>query len=244
MKHIASYIAILAVVSFLSGCNKKIDGMVFVKGGTFQMGSNTGHANEAPAHSVTVSDFYIDKYEVTVKQYREFCNATGRAMPEAPSWGWHDDHPIVNVSWFDADSYANWVGKQLPTEAEWEYAAKGGNQSKGFEYSGSSKLVEVGWCSINSFNQTHPVGQLYSNEIGIHDMTGNAMEWCSDWYAKDYYSISPSDNPQGPRSGSDRVLRGGAWNFDSYFCVVTLRGWIPPTDRSFNFGFRCVKRKK
>jgi len=212
--------------------------MVFVEGGTFQMGSNDGPSSQKPVHSVTLSDFYIDKYEVTVKQYREFCNATGRSMPSGQDG---DAHPIVNVSWNDASAYAKWAGKRLPTEAEWEYAARGGNQSKGYTYSGSNNLDEVAWNWDNSGSRTQPVGGKKPNELGIYDMNGNVNEWCSDWYDENYYSESPSTNPQGPNSGVERMLRGGSWVNSGRNCCVTVRGWLRPGLRDVDLGFRCVR---
>lgn len=215
--------------------------MVFVKGGTFQMGSKDGDSDEKPVHSVTLSDFFIDKYEVTVKQYREFCNATRRSMPEAPSWGWQEDHPIVNVSWHDATAYAEWAGKRLPTEAEWEFAARCGNQSQGFKYSGSNTIDEAAWYKSNSGGNTRSVGEKKPNELGIYDMTGNVWEWCSDWYDENYYSESTETNPQGPISGEYRVLRGGSWNGSVDFCRVALRNWNGPVFSSYLIGFRCAR---
>lgn len=233
-------ITMLAQNGTSKSTKKESEGMVLVKGGTFQMGSNE-YDEEKPIHSVTVSDFYIDKYEVKVKQYREFCNATGRSMPKAPSLGWRDTHPIVNVSWDDATAYAKWAGKRLPTEAEWEYAARGGNQSKGFKYSGSNSIDEAAWYWYNSGEKAHPVGQKKPNELGIYDMSGNVWEWCSDWYDENYYSDSPTTNPEGPDSGSKRVRRGGSWFYFGVICRVANRSWNWPDSRDIDHGFRCVK---
>ena len=139
--------------------------VVFVEGGIFNMGSNDGGDDEQPVHNVGVNAFRIGKYEVTVGQYKKFCESTGRSMPEAPSWGWNNIHPMVNVSYNDAVAYCNWLGKtyggnwRLPTEAEWEYAARGGNKSNGYTYSGSNSLEEVAWFKDNSGDQTYRVGR-------------------------------------------------------------------------------------
>jgi formylglycine-generating enzyme len=216
-------------------------GMIFVQGGTFQMGSTSGDSDEQPAHSVTLSSFYMDAKEVTVAQYRTFCTATGRAFPEAPSWGWQDDNPIVIVSWDSAAAYAEWAGKRLPTEAEWEYAARGGRLSQGYTYSGSNSMGTVAWYISNSGHRTQPVGTKMPNELSIYDMSGNVWEWCSDWYDPAYYSTSPLTNPKGPSSGTNRVLRGGCWDHYEYNCRVSDRYWRNP---SFGFGyyggFRCA----
>ena len=152
------------------------DGMVYVAGGTFQMGSNSGYDNEKPVHTVTVSSFYMDATEVTQAEYR-------KVMGKNPSrFSGCDDCPVENVSWHDANEYAKKVGKRLPTEAEWEYAARGGNKSKGYSYSGSNDLDAVGWYDNNSRSKTHPVAQKQPNELGLYDMSGNVWEWCSAPY--------------------------------------------------------------
>ena len=133
----------------------KKDGSVLVEGGTFYMGNNEGEEDEKPQHWVNVGSFNIDKYEVTVEKYKKFCTATNREMPREPKWGWHDDDPIVNVSWHDASEYAKWAGKRLPTQAEWEYAARGGNKSKNTSYAGGSDINEISWHWDNSSKQAH-----------------------------------------------------------------------------------------
>jgi formylglycine-generating enzyme len=220
-----------------------LNDMVFVQGGSFMMGSNHFYMMERPEHNVTLKSFYIDKYEVTVAQYRSFCDTTKRQMPKAPRWGWIDNNPIVNVSWKDATAYAKWAGKRLPTEAEWEFAARGGIQSKGYKYSGSDNIDEVAWYQKNSKKMTHPVGTKMPNEIGIYDMTGNAYEWCADRYSGDYYKVSPKENPQGAHIGNDRVLRGGSYNEDSDIGRVTSRNSRRPGAAVSRYGFRCVMDK-
>ena len=219
-------------------------GMVLVEGGTFEMGSEHGSSDEKPVHQVSVSSFFIDKYEVTVGQYHQFCTSTGRSMPSAPSWGWQENHPIVNVTWDDASAYAQWAGKRLPTEAEWEYAARGGRLSKGYTYSGGNDPGAVAWYDGNSGKQTQPVGEKSPNELGIYDMSGNAWEWCADWYDENYYRNSPGQDPKGPSSGQFRVLRGGSWNINDSYCRLTSRGGGDPSDRYNGGGFRCAQDKK
>ncbi|MCF7814936.1 MAG: SUMF1/EgtB/PvdO family nonheme iron enzyme, partial [Candidatus Cloacimonetes bacterium] len=198
------------------------EGMVFVKGGTFQMGSNEQN-DEKPIHSVTVSDFYIGKYEVTQKEWKA-------VMGSNPSNWKGDNLPVEKVSWYDAVEFCNKKsekeglqkcyngsganitcdfsknGYRLPTEAEWEYAARGGNKSRNYKYSGSNKIDDVAWYTSNSGSKTHNVGTKQANELGIHDMSGNVWEWCNDWYDKNYYSSSPKNNPKGAYSGSYRIL--------------------------------------
>jgi len=208
--------------------------MVWVEGGTFQMGSNSGDSDEKPVHTVTVKGFWMGKYEVTQAEYR-------RVMGTNPSRFQCDDCPVENVSWNDAVEYAKRVGGRLPTEAEWEYAARGGNQSRNYKYSGSDNLDEVGWYSNNSGNKTHPIGQKKPNELGLYDMAGNVWEWCQDGYDEGYYAKSPRDNPTGPSYGSHRVLRGGSWSGIGYGCRLSLRNRLDPVNRGNYIGFRCVR---
>ncbi len=212
--------------------------MILVKGGKFKMGSNE-YADERPIHIVELNNFYIDKYLVTVKQYKNFCKATRRALPLAPRWGWFEDHPVVNVSWEDANAYAKWVGKRLPTEAEWEYAARGGEKSHGFIYSGSKNIDEVAWYYNNSNSQTNPVGMKQPNELDIHDMSGNVREWCNDWYS--HYTNQAEKNPAGPAAGEHKLLRGGSWNLNEFGCRVTVRSSYNHEDFDDYIGFRCVQ---
>ena len=221
---------------------KNIDipaGMVFVKGDWFEMGSNYGRDNEKPAHQVFIDDYYIDKYEVTIRAYSEFCVATERQMPEQPEYS-TDDHSVVNVSWKDASNYANWKGKRLPTEAEWEYAAMGRND-KSFQYSGNSILDKVGWYSGNSNLTIHPVGKLEPNGFGIYDMSGNVWEWCNDWFSLNYYMTGEGISPAGPSEGNEKVLRGGSFDEDLFICRVKYRNKSFPDRKFENFGFRCVQ---
>lgn len=217
--------------------------MVLVEGGTFQMGNDHEYVMEKPVHRVSIKSFYMDKYEVTVKEYRHFCAETKRAMPKAPPRGWQDNNPISDVSWNDAAAYAAWAGKRLPTEAAWEFAARGGIHSKAYTYSGSNKIDEAAWYSENARNKLHTVGTKIPNELGLFDMTGNALEWCSDFY-DDYYSVSPQDNPQGPRTGSDRVLRGGSYAGDLDDCRITNRFSHNPEVHFLCSGFRCAMDKE
>ncbi len=242
------WIRVRALGRFASGAYSAVtlskqtpSGMILVIGGTFQMGSTSGYPDEIPVHAITVNSFYLDAKEATVAQYRAFCTATGRAMPAPPSWGWSDDNPIVNVSWDDATAYAQWAGKRLPTEAEWEYAARGGNLGHGYTYSGSNTIGDVAWYPSNAGARTHSVGTKAANELGLFDMSGNAFEYCSDWYDEGYYSVSPSVNPKGPSTGTFRVLRGGSWYNDGVDCRIANRNWGTPTFTYLISGFRCAE---
>ena len=216
---------------------------VAVKGGTFQMGSNSGRIDEKPVHSVTVSDFNISKTEVTFEQYDAFCDATGRDKPDDEGWG-RGNRPVIYVDWQDAFDYCEWMSKttgetyRLPTEAEWEYAARGGSKSKGYTYSGGNNLYAVAWYDNNSRDKTHPVAQKQPNELGLYDMSGNVYEWCSDWYGD--YSSSPQTDPQGSNSEEYRVLRGGGWLHHDSGCRVAFRLGYSPDGRYNFYGFRLV----
>jgi formylglycine-generating enzyme required for sulfatase activity len=229
---------------------------VYVQGGTFNMGSNT-ESNEKPIHSVTVSSFNIGKYEVTNLEYSKFLNAKGNQTEGGKSWlditdadcdienkngrftpkAGKANHPVMEVTWYGARAYSNWIGGRLPTEAEWEFASVGGNKSSGYTYSGSNSLGSVAWYYDNSGDTTHAVGEKRANELGIYDMSGNVWEWCSDWYADDYYSTSPSSNPKGPTSGTGRVLRGGSYNYYASHGRVAYRDISFPY---YSHGFRVV----
>ena len=233
--------------------DKSID-MVYVEGGEFQMGSNTGESDEKPVHSVKVSSFYIGKYEITQKQW------TG-IMGSNPSYFKSDDRPVESISWYQAvefcnklsekegltpvytinerDITCNWkaIGYRLPTEAEWEFAARGGNKSKGFNYSGSNNIDEVAWYHTN---KTQPVGTKKANELGIYDMSGNVWEWCWDWYGS---YPSSANNPTGA-SGTKRVLRGGSWSYDARYCRGAFRRSYCPDNGGYNYGFRLVRNEE
>lgn len=242
---------------------------VKIKGGIFTMGSPDSlddREDDETQHEVQVSDFQIGTYEVTVAQYRFYCNLTGTQMASELSGSRHDRHPVVNVSWKDAVKYANWLntifeytasmtpdaglfdpvrrGYRLPTEAEWEFAAR----SRGLPevYAGTShtdSLTFYAWYNGNS-GQPHPVGRKLPNTLGLYDMSGNVWEWCSDWYDGDYYELCAQqgvvENPVGPPDGSFRVMRGGSWNYYGLGCRTSNRYSFWPDNRSDYIGFRLV----
>jgi formylglycine-generating enzyme required for sulfatase activity len=187
---------------------------VWIPPGTFMMGCSAKDAackdrdDERPSHEVTISKgFWIGQTEVTVGAYQSFAAARKRQMPVAPSFdsSWvNTSMPIAGLSWNDADAYCSWAGGRLPSEAEWEYAARGPGP-------GPSVLDQVAWYNFNSGSQAHAVGQKDANGFGLHDMLGNVSEWVNDWYDKHYYQNSPSQDPPGPARGQDRVVRGGSW---------------------------------
>ena len=220
-----------------------IDGseMIPIPAGEFTMGSDDRSSDEKPAHTVYMDTYEIGKYPVTVAQYRKFCTATGRAMPKAPDWGWKNNHPIVNVSWFDAEAYCKWAGGRLPTEAEWEKAAKG---TDGRTYPWGDRW-DKNKCANHALNltSTAPVGSYPAgaSPYGCMDMAGNVWEWCADRYDGYYYETSPSRNPKGSSSGNSRVLRGGGWDNDGDGNRCTYRDGSDP-DNDWNFlGFRLSR---
>ena len=220
---------------------KYYEGMVLVKGGTFKMGSNDGESDEKPVHTVTVDDFYIGKYEVTQKQWKEI-------MGSNPSRYKGDNLPVENVSWDDVQKFIKKLNQKtgqnyrLPTEAEWEYAARGGSTGSPTKYAGSNNIDDVAWYSSNSGRKTHAVGTKKANELGIYDMSGNVWEWCSDWYGS--YSSGSQNNPQGSSSGTFRVLRGGSWLRGTNFCRVANRIRYNRVLTGSSVGFRIVHQYK
>ena len=216
--------------------------MVRIEAGTFTMGATPEMENpfhwEKPTHQVTLTnDYYIGKYEVTQALWQA-------VMGNNPSVFKGDNLPVENVSWDDCQEFINKLNRitgktfRLPTEAEWEYAARGGKKSRGYQYSGSNNLSDVAWYKDNSGSKTHAVGSKQANELGIYDMTGNVWEWCQDWYDK--YSSSSQTNPTGANSGSSRVFRGGSWYITAGGCRSSYRGYYRPDFRAFSLGLRLV----
>lgn len=254
---------VMNVISGYSGEKQKTPGsscgiyvqplMVFIKGGDFIMGKEFLKSEiqdkkqyiNNPAHKVHVDSFYIDKYEVTNYQYFLFCRDTGRPLPVF--WGMNEfhcgldfpNHPVVGVSYLDALDYARWRNMRLPTEAEWEYAARGGLVGKKFPHGDEldKKMVNYG----QNLRGTTAVGSFPGNGYGLFDMAGNVREWVADYYKTGYYLESPDKNPQGPEVGRFRVIRGGGW-FSGPGCVTVYRrnalaaNWV-----DFAVGFRCAR---
>ena len=245
MKKNSFLIFLLALTIFLPTFCQQDDYWIKVEGGQFEMGCNNNekdcYPDEQPKHSIKVNSFLIGKTEVTVKEYRAYCQKTGKAMPPEPSYGWHDDFPIVNITWHEAFDYAQYMDCRLPTEAEWEFAARGGNFSKGYIYSGSNDWNEVAWSYENSEQSAHKVSSKKPNELGIYDMSGNAWEWCSDNYEIFYYQSSPANNPQGPEKGLGKVNRGGCYAFDYSLLNVHHRRCSAPSAKGTGTGMRLVK---
>jgi formylglycine-generating enzyme required for sulfatase activity len=223
--------------------------MVSIPAGEFTMGSQDGDADERPAHKVQVNAFSMDVYEVTVRQYAEFLRAEGFNSPldwKTMNQPTHQKYPVANVDWADAAAYCKWAGKRLPTEAEWEKAARG-TDGRLYPWGNDPPTplhANYGKTGSHNYEALAPVGTFENGKspYGIYDMAGNVWEWVSDWYDTDYYKNSPQQNPEGPPTGGFKVIRGGAWNTSARNLRSSDRYWDPPSFRSLYFpGFRCVK---
>ena len=226
--------------------------MVHVEGGTFTMGATSEQGSDAlsweePAHQVALSSYYIGQTEVTQALWTAVMGETVSQIATRNGWstyGVGDNYPMYYVSWDDCQEFVRKLNQltgknfRLPTEAEWEYAARGGSKSRGYKYSGSNTLGSVAWYADNSGKAAHPVGTKSSNELGLYDMSGNVWEWCQDWYGD--YSSSPQTNPKGSNSGLYRVIRGGSWGFNARYCRVSYRDINTPSFRGDSLGLRLV----
>ena len=245
---------------------KILENFQLVEEGTYTMGSKS----EGTPHRIKVDDFYICKYQVTQVEYEKvtyssnpsyfkgdnkrpveqvswfdaikFCNLLNEKLGFPPTYD--EKGNLLDASGKIATDITKVRNFRLPTEAEWEFAARGGNKSKEYEYSGSNNIKDVAWFANNSGKKTHPVGILKPNELGLYDMSGNVWEWCHDWYNPEYFDMCKAkgivQNPVGPDKGSNRVLRGGAWYNDAIDCRVTLRNSFAPDSFYNRFGFRLV----
>jgi len=248
--------------------------LIFVKGGSFKMGDRNCEKDELPRHRVKLSDFYIGKYEVSNIEFAEFLNIKGNQYNDHSYWIntkgiWRDlkcrifaennkfivekryeNHPVNFVSWYGANAYCKWKGGRLPTEAEWEYAAKGGVETHSpipntFGSRASlppppNNIGDFAWYSSNSDNKINEVGNKKPNVLGIYDMQGSLWEWCSDWYDAKYYAKSKRKNPQNLDKADYKVLRGGSWANDKEMLRITNRNALNPNTNKINLGFRIV----
>lgn len=248
----------------------QFDDMAHIPAGNFVMGSNAGGEFESPEHQVYLDDFWIDKKLVTNRQFSQFVNETGyitTAEKSGAGWGYqngkygsiHDlswksyaskerfEHPVVMVSWYDAMAYAEWAGKKLPTEAQWEKAARGGLICKPYPWGDMEPNDANCGFSIKPPNEIPATSRVMlhtPNNYGVYDMVGNVWQWCADWYQNYYYHQSPIGNPLGPNEGNLRVRRGGAWNVIQGFRLrCANRGAVPPETVVPNMGIRCVLNK-
>jgi formylglycine-generating enzyme required for sulfatase activity len=243
-----SILILLALLICNSGNSQVADpNMALIPAGEFIMGKNSsGTTDWQPEHKVFVDAFYMDKCEVTNRQYHEFCTKTNTPLPEF--WGStqfkcsleYPDHPVVGVSFIDASRYAQWAGKRLPTEAEWEYAARGGLSGSNYPWGNQidSTLVNYG----RKYKTTLKVGSFKPNGFGLFYMGGNVWEWTMDNYGDDYYSKSSGQNPKGPETGRFKVIRGGSWHSGAMCIQTYYRNGLSASWIDFAVGFRCVKK--
>ena len=212
--------------------------MALVPAGSFLMGSAGGGRDERPQHTVYLDAFYIDRAEVSCERYGRFLKETG--YPAGDLWNPEydrPDDPVVGVSWHDAVAFAAWAGKRLPTEAEWEKAARGGLVGKKYPWGDEPGNERANYMSFG----TTPVKSYEPNAYGLYDIAGNVWEWCQDWYDPDHYRQSPLRNPLGPVYGTHKVIRGGYWYSSEETLRVSNRHRHEPAHRSFLIGFRCAK---
>jgi len=298
-------LTVLLIILSTASFAQTLPEMIYVKGGSYNMGNpytdkaRIGEDDEKPVHKVSVDDFYIGKYEVTVKQYKEFLAdgykefdrfGVGHRLPSAPDsiwwqghpdakaywatqvqswWGWNNNFPMFYVTWYEAVAYCNWLsekegldkcysvnssggvdldiskkGYRLPTEAEWEYAARGGSKSANTRFSGSNNFNDVAWVDDNTLlTGPRAVGTKNANELGIYDMSGNVWEWCSDYYSPFYYNNSGAKNPINDSPTGYRALRGGSWHYSVNYATLYTRDGPKPGYTNYNYGFRVVKTK-
>jgi len=222
--------------------------MALIPAGSFEMGDHfdEGNDRELPIHEVELDAFYMDVNDVTVGQFREFVNQSGHSYDrrnDVAKYSPGDEYPMVYVNWNDATAYAQWAGKRLPTEAEWEYAARGGLIGKRYPWGDEISHDDANYSDTigeDKWDKCASVGSFEANGYGLYDMAGNVWEWCQDWYDSDYYENSPVKDPSGPDTGSARVLRGGSWFNDTLYLRVAHRNGLAPTVRGAASGFRCV----
>lgn len=227
--------------------------LVSVEGGTFQMGATEEQGTDAfseekPAHEVTLGSYSIGQTEVTQELWQAVMNQTPTSdgTQWSATYGLGGKYPVYYVSWEDCQTFIARLNMltgrsfRLPTEAEWEFAARGGLKSEGYKYAGGDNADDVAWHKGNSGNKTHEVATRLPNELGLYDMSGNVAEWCADWYNDNYYASSPAADPTGPESGKSRVRRGGGWSNAERACRVSYRNSSGPKDNSYTLGLRLA----
>ncbi len=261
-------IFILSCKSYLSigqFVETPIDSMlVYIEGGHIRMGNKYGENDENPSKRIKVNSFFIGRYEISNGEFADFLNANGNLFEGNSIWintdgEWNDlkcrisvkdsifkvevgfeNYPVNYVSWFAANAYCKWKGGRLPTEAEWEYAAKSGSFGKKNCTKKVFRVDDFAWHKINSDSKWHRSGEKKPNEAGLYDILGNLWEWCNDYYKEDYYMSRPKNNPTGPLSGDYRVIRGGSWTNGPEMISTSNRNGLNPNSNKINLGFRIV----
>jgi len=258
IKIIAAAFLALIIVFMSQGLYGVSPNLIIIEGGTFIMGSDEAGEREQPAHTVTVSSFLMSESEVTQNMWNE-------VMDDNPSRLKGESLPVERITWMMAIEFCNGLslkeglepfyiitdegvqadwsknGYRLPTEAEWEFAAKGGNKSQGLQFAGSDTIDEVAWHKENSRFKTHNVKEKKANELGLYDMSGNVYEWCWDWFGETYYADSPAQDPKGPETGERKILRGGCWYSEARHSVIVARVHADPDGQGANVGFRVCR---
>ena len=277
------FLLLISLIIKLTGYTQNPDqiDMVFIEGGQFEMGCTEKQyackETEKPAHKVKLDGFYLSKYEITNDQFCAFLNDI-EANPGGSYYGFEyiqigskncmitykneqfkvvkgkQNHPVVEVTWYGAKAFCHWANGRLPTEAEWEYASRGGNQGEEYYFSGSDTIDQVAWYKHNYYTGegkkfvyregTVEVGLKQPNTLGIYDMSGNVWEFCNDWYTEDYYKNSPTDNPSGPSFSNYRVKRGGSYKEEAPACRVSARKGPLPGYSKVDIGFRLCRDVK
>ncbi len=239
--------------------------MVKVEGGTFKKSLKDENA-KTTSHTITLSTFEISKHEVSVQEWKKYMKETGKELQKRPNWGWRDEFPVTNIKWNDAIGYCNWLSKKekltpaytkegntwvcnfkangyrLPTEAEWEYAAKGGKKSSKFTYSGGNDIKTVAWYASNSKKSPQIIETKLANELGLYDMSGNVWEWVWDYSSDIYSKTIEKTNPTGPKKGTNRCVKGGSWDSSKleYLKPGYQLNWSPNETNDY-FGFRVAR---
>mgnify|MGYP000877767594 FL=1 len=253
IKYISLLFTIILLFSSIANSQKKdikkdiTKDMVLIPAGYFNLGSTTGYDDEYPVVKVWIDSFYIDSHEVTNAEYKIFCDSTKTPYPPNPPWDTayftkKPNYPVINVTWSEAQKYADWVGKRLPTEAEWEKACKAGSDTKYFcgDTITNDNANFNGKNGKDTWENTSPVKSFSPNKYGVYDMIGNVWEWVNDYYQKEYYFTISDPNPKGPSKGTLKVVRGGSWDSSYEYLRSALRGKINPNSRHSNLGFRCA----
>ncbi|NQU87484.1 MAG: formylglycine-generating enzyme family protein [Mariniphaga sp.] len=242
------YISLFLFPEFVALSQTSFAKMALIASGEFSMGKNSDrNLDFSPAHRVIVDSFYIDKYEVTNAEYLKFCDETGNRLPEY--WNMEifrsgekfPELPVIGITWIDAAKYADWSGKRLPTEAEWEYAARGGLKEKEYPNGDNWDRERKTNTPGNWVNQISEVKTFPPNAYGIYHMDGNVWEWINDNYSENYYQNSPVNNPKGPSTGTIKVIRSGSWHSGAMCKKVYYRKGLPGSWVDFGVGFRCAK---
>jgi len=252
-------------LSFGQFIETPIDSMlVYMEGGQLRMGNKHGENDENPSKRIKINSFFIGKYEVSNIEFVDFLNTKGNQYEGNSIWintdgNWNDlkcriyvkdsifkvevgfeNYPVNFVNWYAANAYCKWKGGRLPTEAEWEYAAKGGKIGKKYKSNKGFSVDDFAWHKLNSESKWHQSGTKKPNDTGLYDILGNLWEWCNDYYKEDYYNFRPKNNPTGPTSGDYRVVRGGSWTNGPEMISTSNRNALNPNSNKINLGFRIV----